>query len=147
MAKNALKMIYTWDNTQRVLEDMAPRMLETYKKLGNTENVTVEVGELEVTLHLPPYWIYIEYGRRAGKFPPLHAIQSWMEVKHIVPRENRTVPQVSYLIARKIAREGTQGKHAVEGTVEEIKNVFFSRLYSAMVQDVKDNIQKIIKNA
>lgn len=134
-------MIYKWDATQRVLEDLAPRMLDEYKELGNTENVSVTVGDLEVTLHLPSYWYYIEHGRGPGKFPPIEAIQNWMTVKHIVPREDRTVPQVSYLIARKIAREGTQGKHAVQGTIDYVKNTFFPRLYSAIVSDVKSNLK------
>lgn len=133
-------MIYQWNATQRLLEDMAPRMLDEYKKLGNTENVTVTVGELEVSLHLPSYWMYIEYGRGPGKFPPIEAIQNWMTVKHIVPRNDATVPQVSYLIARKIAREGTQGKHAAEGTMDFVKNTFLSQLYSCLVQDIKSNL-------
>lgn len=133
--------LYTWENTQRVLEDLAPRMLDEYKKLGNTENVTVTVGDLEVSLHLPSYWYYIEHGRGPGKFPPIEAIQNWMTAKHIVPREDRTVPQVSYLIARKIAREGTQGKHAAEGTIDFVKNTFLPQLYSAIVQDVKSNLK------
>lgn len=133
--------LYTWENTQKVLEDLAPRMLDEYKKLGNTENVTVTVGDLEVSLHLPSYWYYIEHGRGPGKFPPIEAIQNWMTAKHIVPREDRTVPQVSYLIARKIAREGTQGKHAAEGTIDFVKNTFLPQLYSAIVQDVKSNLK------
>ena len=133
-------MIYQWNATQRLLEDMAPRMLDEYKKLGNTENVTVTVGELEVSLHLPSYWYYIENGRGPGKFPPIEAIQNWMTVKHIVPRNDATVPQVSYLIARKIAREGTQGKHAAEGTMDFVKNTFLSQLYSCLVQDIKSNL-------
>lgn len=133
--------LYTWENTQRVLEDLAPRMLDEYKKLGNTENVTVTVGDLEVSLHLPSYWYYIEHGRGPGKFPPIEAIQNWMTAKHIVPREDRTVPQVSYLIARKIAKEGTQGKHAAEGTIDFVKNTFLPQLYSAIVQDVKSNLK------
>lgn len=133
-------MIYQWTATQRLLEDLAPRMLDKYKELGNTENVTVTVGELEVSLHLPSYWMYIENGRGPGKFPPIEAIQNWMTVKHIVPRNDATVPQVSYLIARKIAREGTQGKHAAEGTMDFVKNTFLSQLYSCLVQDIKSNL-------
>lgn len=132
--------LYTWTNTQRVLQEMAPAMLDRYKELGNTENVTVTVGDLEITLHLPSYWYYIEHGRGPGKFPPIQAIQDWMEAKHIIPRENRTVPQVSYLIARKIAKEGTQGKQALEGTLDYVENTFFPRLYSAIVEDVKSNL-------
>ena len=134
-------MIYTWTNTQRVLQEMAPSMLDRYKELGDTENVTVTVNDLEVTLHLPSYWYYIEHGRGPGKFPPPEAIQNWIRVKNIVPREDRTVPQVSYLIGRKIAREGTQGKQALEGTLDYIQNTFFPRLYSAIVEDIKLNLK------
>lgn len=139
-------MIYQWTATQKVLEDLAPRMLDEYKKLGNTENVTVTVGELEVILHLPPYWMYLENGRGPGRFPPPEAIRNWIEVKHIVPRGDTTVPQLTYLISRKIAREGTRGKHALEGTVDFIKNEFFPQLYLAIGQDVGNNISKIVKN-
>ena len=52
-------LLYTWTNTQKVREELAPAMLSEYKRLGNTENVSVTVGDLEVTLHLPPYAQYI----------------------------------------------------------------------------------------
>ena len=136
-------MIYTWTNTQRELEALAPKILDYYKELANTENVTVTVGTLEVTLHLPPYWYYIENGRGPGKFPPLQAIENWIEVKHIVPREDYSVKTVSYLIARKIAREGTQGKHALEGTIDLIKNAFLTSLYFAIEKDIIENINRI----
>lgn len=136
--------LFAWNNTQKVLEEMAPELLDKYKELANTENVTVTVGDLEVTLHLPPYWMYIEYGRRAGKFPPIQSIEDWVVRKRIVPRGNTTIPQVSYLIARKISKEGTVGKHAAEGTVESVvKNVFLERLYLAIGQDVKQALSQI----
>ena len=136
--------LFTWSNTQKVLEEMAPELLDKYKELANTENVTVTVGDLEVTLHLPPYWAYIEYGRRAGKFPPIQSIEDWVVRKRIVPRGNTTVPQVSYLIARKISREGVPPKHAAEGTVESVvKNVFLERLYLAIGQDVKQALSQM----
>lgn len=137
-------LLYTWTNTQKVLEELAPAMLSEYKRLGNTENVSVTVGDLEVTLHLPPYAQYIEYGRKAGKFPPLGAIETWMTVKNIVPRENSTVPQVSYLIARKIAREGTQGKYAAQGTLDLFENTYLPKIYSAIVQDVINNLKHVV---
>lgn len=132
--------LYNWTNTQKALAELAPLMLDRYKELGNTENVTVTVGDLEVTLHLPPYWRYLENGRGPGKFPPPEAIRNWIEVKHIIPRNDTTVPQLTYLISRKIAREGTKGKHALEGTIDYVKNVFFSTLYLAIETDIKINL-------
>ena len=120
---------------------MAPLLLDKYKELANTENVTVTVGELEVTLHLPPYWYYIENGRKAGKFPPLPKIEDWIVRKKIVPKGNTTVPQLTYLIARKIAKEGTVGKHAVAGVIEDVKNVFLERLYFAVREDILNSLK------
>ena len=135
-------MLYSWNNTQRVLESMAPVLLDKYKELSTSQNVSVEVGELEVTLHLPSYWMYIENGRGPGKFPPIQAIQNWIEVKHIVPRNNATVPQVAYLVARKIAREGTQGKHAVAGTLDVFRDIFLPQITQAIVQDITEILKK-----
>lgn len=136
-------MIYNWTNTQRVLERSAPVLADKYQELGNlSKPITYVVGDLEITLNLPEYAYYVEHGRGPGKYPPLQAIENWVEVKHIVPRQDYTVKQVSYLIARKIAREGTQGKHAAQGTIDYFKNVFLQELYLAIVEDVKSNIIK-----
>lgn len=48
-------------------------------------------------------------GRRAGKMPPIEAIERWIEAKGIKPIEdNMTTSTLAYLIARKIAKEGTR---------------------------------------
>ena len=48
-------------------------------------------------------------GRRAGKQPPIQAIEKWLNAKGIKPLEDKMkVSTLAYLIARKIAREGTK---------------------------------------
>lgn len=48
-------------------------------------------------------------GRRAGKQPPIQAIEKWLNAKGITPIESSmTVSTLAYLIARKIAKEGTK---------------------------------------
>ncbi len=48
-------------------------------------------------------------GRRAGKMPPIEAIEKWLQAKGIKPiEENMTTSTLAFLIARKIAREGTR---------------------------------------
>lgn len=135
-------MIYTWNNTQEYLEAIAPALAERYEELGNLSNpVSYEIGELQITIHLPSYAQYIEYGRGPGRFPPLDAIARWIEVKHIIPRKDTTVPQMTYLIARKIAREGTEGKHAAEGTINTFKDEFLTTLYICIRKDIIENIK------
>lgn len=51
------------------------------------------------------YWWYLVNGRRPGKFPPLKDIEQWIDDKGLVydiPKR-----QLAFLIARKIANEGT----------------------------------------
>lgn len=47
-----------------------------------------------------------EYGRAPGRMPPRSAIEQWIEAKGIIPT-GTTVKGLAFLIARKIAREGT----------------------------------------
>lgn len=46
-------------------------------------------------------------GREPGKFPPIKMIEKWIYDKGITP-DNITVSSLAFLIARKIAKEGTE---------------------------------------
>jgi len=66
-------------------------------------------GELATSLI---YGLPVERGRRPGKFPPVDAIELWVQRKlGVSPDESRNV---AYLIARKIAVSGTQGAFMFE---------------------------------
>jgi len=61
-------------------------------------------------------------GRRPGKFPPLEAIIEWMRHKGIRPTDI-TEKSLAFLIARKIARAGTdiyQGKRPALNVEDKI---------------------------
>ena len=80
-------VLRSWPATQRVLETWAPIIANKYQELANMSNpISFEVGELEITLNLPDYWKYVEYGRGPGKFPPINKIGDWIVKKHILPR-------------------------------------------------------------
>lgn len=61
----------------------------------------------------------IEEGRRAGKMPPVAAIQRWLVVKRVVPKHDTTIEQLNFLIRRKIGREGTVGKHYLQEQIDK----------------------------
>lgn len=135
----------SWPSTQRVLEKWAPIIANRYSELANlSKPITLQVGELEITFNMPEYWKYIELGRGPGKFPPPPAILDWITKKNILPRPiNNITPtnnQLAYLIGRKISREGTQGKHALENTIEGIENAFITDLYLSVCKDISDSI-------
>lgn len=62
-------------------------------------------------LFAPTYVLTLIYGRKPGKFPPLLAIEQWIQDKGIVPHpdaKGRTpsTKSLAYLIGRKIANKG-----------------------------------------
>ena len=118
------------------------RNLQPKKASGSLINQTkgkikVNGKWLYVVLTLPEHWKYVEYGRRPGKFPPIDAIKGWIKVKPVVP-DARTgkVPsedQLAFLIARKISREGTPARHALNKAV-------YTDATEAIIQQIKDEI-------
>lgn len=114
--------------------------------LSKTAKAVVEVNgnHLLVSLNLEPYWKYVEYGRKAGKMPPIDAIAEWIKVKPIVPEPiNGKVPdtrQLAFLIARKIGREGIQGR-------KPLTNIIYSDVTESIIQDIKSEIQRQLSQA
>lgn len=149
-------------NTAKAIDEFGKALVDTYK--GHLEELHYNNGELYrsiqytvssegrdwlVSISLESYWKYVENGRGPGKFPPLDVIQYWIEVKQIVPqmmtlKSGKTVipsvPQLSFLIARKIAREGTQGHHVWEQTYNQVKKEHLEKIKSAIEQDLKENL-------
>lgn len=89
-------------------------------------------GFLEVSPSAAPHAAVVEEGRRPGKFPPVRAIEAWVYRKGLgasvsrsgrirrpgpniladpTARPDRKIREIAFLVARKIAREGTEGKH------------------------------------
>ena len=82
------------------------------------------------------YAAYVEYGRRAGKFPPITYMAAWAYKKFHM-RDWNEAWRAGFLIARKIAAEGTQ-PHPFFGPAVK-KN------HSKIVNAVRDAIRKAIK--
>jgi len=104
----------TQDENQQLLEKemnlLRDEILEVYNASGKRTTGEFEQGlkiEFGANLAILKGYEYLG-GRRAGKMPPLDVIQRWIEAKGIKPIENKiNVSTLAYLIARKIAREGT----------------------------------------
>ncbi len=101
---------------------------------------------LTVSIQLEDYWKWVENGRKAGKFPPVDAIKKWITIKPVIPRgKNGKVPtenQLSYLIGRKIAREGTRANPFLEPTIRDFKLV--DKIYAAVNSMLTDEINKAV---
>lgn len=135
----------------RQLQPFADKILTLYRQalqnkgidasgmLSQTASSTIEIDgtKLIISLNLEPYWKYVEYGRRAGKMPPIDAIARWITIKPIVPNPiNGRVPdtrQLAFLIARKIGRDGIEGRKPITETV-------YSDTVETMLNDIKSAI-------
>lgn len=115
-------------------------------KLSKTAQTIVEFDgrHLLVYLELEDYWKFVEYGRRAGKMPPINAILNWIKVKQIVPRPiNGKIPdtrQLAFLIARKIGNEGYKGRHPIE-------NITKGSALNSVIEQIKNEIAKQITDS
>lgn len=106
---------------------------------------------INVSIKANEEWKYVEYGRKPGKFPNLEAIKSWISVKGL-PRSNYGVSnakykgklptenQLTYLIGRKIARDGIPAGNY-------LSNLLKSTAFSTIVTNEMANmIQKAFIN-
>lgn len=102
----------------------------------------------EVGLWLEDYWKYVEYGRKAGKFPPLSKIEEWIRVKPVIPRpydgKLPTEKQLAYLIGRKIAEEGIEPKNVLKRAEDEVKDEMLMSIKQAIMEDIQEDINSVI---
>ena len=141
-------------NFLATLDEYAEKAKELYKrkltdkginasyKLLNSVETTVKRNddEFTVTINLEDYWIYVENGRKPGRFPPVDKILEWIRVKPIRPYSDSrgrlpTEEQLAFLIARKIAEQGTEGRNVLYETVDELNRYYLTRLQQALDRD------------
>lgn len=70
-----------------------------------------------------PYGLAVEKGRSPGeKMPPAGTMLRWLEVKMGI--ETEEAEEIEYVVRRKIGREGTEGAHMFEQTIDEDADSF-----------------------
>ena len=71
------------------------------------KSIEVDATQTKAILYGNSYTEQLVNGRAPGKFPPIDAISKWIIDKDL-PLIDITVSSLAFLIARKIAREGTE---------------------------------------
>ena len=149
-------------HTMKALNDFGQKIVDNYKaeleacgyqdgQLYRTLSYSVKMDNSSwlISISLEEYWKYIEYGRRPGKMPPLDVIEKWINVRQILPRPLTlksgksvvpTIPQLSFLIARKIGRDGIRPRSFFKQSFEEAKREFLHIIEEAVIADIKESL-------
>ena len=154
--------LFNPSNLLAVLEDLATDIRENYKDhlelhdriasgdLLRSVSTEVEVNGTTYTvwLNLADYWQYVENDTKPH-WPPKAAIDRWICIKPVLPRPDGsgripTPDQLSFLIRRKIAREGTKGSHDLRDTKNAVLPAYEERLLEALERDALNYIEKVL---
>lgn len=151
-------------HTMKALTEFGQKIIDNYRaeleacnyqdgQLYRTLSYSVKMDNTSswlISISLEEYWKYIEAGRRAGaKMPPVSAIENWINVKQIIPHEMTlkggktiipTIPQLSFLIARKIGRDGIRPRPFFKQSFESAKREFLHIIEEAVITDIKESL-------
>lgn len=144
-----------WKHLRQVLEDFADYFIQAARDnlQGNGSNasyslydsfekiIEIDDDHYSVKISLEDYWRYVESGRGPGKFPPVDKINLWISVKPITPYPGKngkipSVEQLSFLIGRKIATEGTDPQPFFEPAKEDAISRFEEAISLAISEDI-----------
>ena len=97
------------------------------------------------------YTEYIVDGRKPGKFPPRGVIEKWIIDKGIKPLDDKiSISSLAFLIARKIAREGTEyfkqgGTDLIEAVItpERIQRII-NRVSTFQIDSFTSEIRSVL---
>lgn len=148
------------------MERLKAELIANYDRLGLRASgkfereLEYEIRKDRLTMYSASHAVQMELGRRPGKFPPISAIEGWIEVKKGLPAVfYEKKKQYAFLIARKIAEEGitvpnqyNEGEvitsvvneflgNTIFDMIEELGEVFLNRF------DFQSDIQEILQAA
>ena len=147
-------------NLLRVLQDLANDIetnykehLEQHDRLASGDLLRSIHTEIEVkgttyavVLNLADYWKFVEEDTKPH-WPPKDAINRWIFIKPVIPHGSPKPPtpeQLSFLIRRKIAEDGTEGTHDLRDTKADILPKYEDRILEALHRDTIEYIEKIV---
>ena len=158
-----MELNITWRHLERTLNDFADTFIELARQNLDANNTNasrnlydsfekiIEIGEdyYSVKISMADYGKYVENGRGPGKFPPMDKIREWIEIKpvEIQPGMNGRTPsidQLTFLISRKIANEGTEAQPFFEPAKEEAIRQFENAIDEAIAADIYDFINEAV---
>ncbi len=154
-----------WNNLKKCLEEYSMYLLQaarnnmpTYYELKDKIKFVMNVNGnfYEIEFNAPAYWEYANYGRDKGGRPPIKAIAEWIKRRNITPYalKNGKLPttnQLAFMIANKIARDGTKfhgptGIHFLEKSIDEQKSYWDDKISEAISNDIIAELDSFFNN-
>lgn len=128
-AKESLKNL-----GQRIVSQ-AQSTLRRRKNIGTglliNSGAVKEDGPISIKAGFPTmYAYYVEFGRRAGKWPPFRMIYEWVRIKHFTADE-KEARRVAFLIQKGIGKKGTKPHPFLRPAYEKNKPLLIAILKKA----------------
>lgn len=107
-------------------------------------------GEPELIVEMPDYWLWVNDGRRPGRYPPLGVIDRWSIAKGLSgvrDKQGRFIPRktINFLRARSLALYGYKGNNFVDKALESLLQNVEKDFGDAAKQYVEDILNEKIK--
>ena len=154
-------MIKINDEINEICADLLERYKQSLKdnnhiasgNLYNTASYKTNINGswFELTFVLDEAWRYVENGTRPH-FPPIDAIERWIQVKRIVPRtvtdKVPTTRQLAFLISREISVNGTKPTKLLQKTIDgadDLISLMLDELANQMQEQINEEIENTVK--
>lgn len=106
MRKGAMHVIADAKENLRQNKSVVEGLLRASGKVQKFDDETMDMGFFDTSNEGHGYAYYVEYGRRAGKFPPVDVIVEWAKKKFRI-KDERESQSIGFVIARRIAKQGS----------------------------------------
>ena len=135
----------------KYLERFKKDLIANYDKLGLrasgkfAEGLEYEIKGDKLTMYGAKHSIFMEYGRGPGGFPPLKAIEEWIEVKRgLPPIFVEKKKQFAFLIARKIAKEGIKvpNEHNAGKVISDVVTLYLGEHLYRLLDEVGEEFMR-----
>jgi hypothetical protein len=89
-----------------------------------------------ITLNSNDYLIFIEKGRKPGKYAPIKALQKWVRAKKLA-QQPKEVNSIAWAVNNKIKREGIAPKNVVTNAFNKSLPMFDKLIKTTLDEDLQ----------
>ena len=149
--------VYAGLISQRLVDGLTVNNSDASGALNESINFTLKAEGAGFFIDALDYWGAVDGGRKAGKRPPITAIEKWLTYPNVRDKlrlgasdkafgdsERRLA---AFFIARKIGREGTKGNNFFKNVVEsDIIDDMVQAVANGTMEDMLAAIDKTIND-